>query len=391
MGIEPVSAARDAAAPDKTMFALGDLPGGRPLTFVGRVPISEVGNGQITFRATLSNGTEITPAVRRSPGSEHSGLPALFGARRILGLEQLMSSRYGKNELTDRLRRLGYDVGQVSSEKGTAASPSLYPENQPDVTSESLKPLLVKESLRYGILCAETAFIATRKEAGVPVAVSVLTANAIPSGWVEEGAAGIDWMMAAPAAAVAGGYGRARVQRAPTGGAAYAAPPSPSPASPRSFLRGFGSSLNARKQRSSPMQGAAAYEVTESASQQSSAPLFEGIPMFADGTAQAVLYDSVAEGSVVLPDNVTFMRLEIQFPAGALDAAGLGAGLSLLLYVEDLTAPRARVRISDLLRQGGVRPLNLLRGAGQRIYLVLSDEEGVWENGNAPAITVTLR
>jgi Ca-activated chloride channel family protein len=53
----------------------------------------------------------------------------------------------------------------------------------------------------------------------------------------------------------------------------------------------------------------------------------------------------------------------------------------LLLFVDDLAAPRARVQLADLVRQGGVRPLNLRRGPGQRVRIVLA---GRWTGEPVP-------
>ena len=57
--------------------------------------------------------------------------------------------------------------------------------------------------------------------------------------------------------------------------------------------------------------------------------------------------------------------------------------------MDDLTAPRARVRLADLIRQGGERPLNVRRRAGQVVRLVLLDPAGAWAAG-ASALEVSL-
>jgi Ca-activated chloride channel family protein len=89
-----------------------------------------------------------------------------------------------------------------------------------------------------------------------------------------------------------------------------------------------------------------------------------------------------------LPDRGTITTLTVQFTDGA--PTNLDAGLSLLLFVDDFSTPRARVRLADLLRQGGTRPLNLQKLPGQVIRLVLSDPNGVWTSG-APKLQVALR
>jgi len=65
----------------------------------------------------------------------------------------------------------------------------------------------------------------------------------------------------------------------------------------------------------------------------------------------------------------------------------LAAGLALLVFVDDLSSPRARVSLRDLTRQGGTLPLNLLKQPGQVLRLVLADPAGAWTQG-APALEV---
>ena len=116
--------------------------------------------------------------------------------------------------------------------------------------------------------------------------------------------------------------------------------------------------------------------------------LFDGIPSF-EGS-EALLFDSgSAEDAAKLPDMATFVRLQVEFPTANPNPAELDAGLSLLLFVEDLASPRARVRLADLVRQGGARPLNVQRQAGQRVRLVLADPAKAWA-GSAPAVRVVL-
>jgi Ca-activated chloride channel family protein len=116
------------------------------------------------------------------------------------------------------------------------------------------------------------------------------------------------------------------------------------------------------------------------------AVLFSGVPAFVSG--QAVLFDS-AGGSDPLPETGTLTRLEIRFPAGAPEPGSLDPGLSLLIFVDDLSQPRARVRVAHLVRQGGERPLNISRRSGERVQVVLVDPSGAWASG-APPIEVAL-
>ena len=130
-----------------------------------------------------------------------------------------------------------------------------------------------------------------------------------------------------------------------------------------------------------------------------SAPPTETTPEFAPLNAvrriphplvQAVLFDSDQDQKpFAFPDLTTFDCLEVRFPEGSPDFKDLDPGLCLLLYVDDLASPRARVRLVDIVRQGGQRPLNILRQAGQVVRLVLADPAGTWKHV-APKFEVAL-
>ena len=61
-----------------------------------------------------------------------------------------------------------------------------------------------------------------------------------------------------------------------------------------------------------------------------------------------------------LPDSAVINRLEVRFPDGTPEYDNL-AGLSLLIFVGDLSSPKAKVQLADVVRQRGERPLNILR------------------------------
>src|SRR5215510_15639309 len=77
---------------------------------------------------------------------DQSAIKALFGARRVLGLEYLINSDYAGDPLSDQLARLGYDPGQVLAPK-----PQVYAENVREDASKALRDLLVREALDYGL------------------------------------------------------------------------------------------------------------------------------------------------------------------------------------------------------------------------------------------------
>ncbi len=97
----------------------------------------------------------------------------------------------------------------------------------------------------------------------------------------------------------------------------------------------------------------------------------------------AVLFDSTTG------DAGQFTFLSIAFADKAITADTVDPELTLLLFVGDLAAPRARVKLADVLRQGGRRPLNLRRAAGQPVRLTLEDPSGAWRSG-VPVVEIVL-
>ena len=77
----------------------------------------------------------------------------------------------------------------------------------------------------------------------------------------------------------------------------------------------------------------------------------------------------------------------MSFPVGTPAPESIDPGLSLLIFVDDLSSPRARVRLADMMRQGGGRPLNRLKSPCQVVRIVLMDPTGAWA-GDAPEIEV---
>jgi Ca-activated chloride channel family protein len=111
--------------------------------------------------------------------------------------------------------------------------------------------------------------------------------------------------------------------------------------------------------------------------------IFSGIPAFTN--AEAKLFDARQDEG--LPEETTLTRISVQFDGRA--PRSLDPGLQLLIYVGDLAMPRATVRLADLLRAGGERPLNLRRRSGDAVRIVLRDPHGAWATG-APRITVSV-
>ncbi len=65
-----------------------------------------------------------------------------------------------------------------------------------------------------------------------------------------------------------------------------------------------------------------------------------------------------------------FTFLSLVFAGKSLTADTSDPELTLLLFVGDLSAPRARVKLADVLRQDGRRPRNIRRAAKEPVRLV---------------------
>lgn len=357
---------------------LGDLPAGRPVWVVGRVPHDA---SAVTFRLSATRGAPLAEC-RTSANEEHPAgraLKALFGARRVRGLEYLLHSGLSGDALKDVLRRVGYDAGQLADQ------PKVYAENQREQLSAALRALLVREALDYGMASAETAFVATRQQEGQPVAETVAVANALPVGWSGN--------FAAPALA-AGFSARA------AGGTMLRCSAPPPPAmmcdsadenqvacdsldddAPKATLGGYvGGLFHSIFGRSNPGPVASPSAPHAPGAHR----VFHAVPSFT--AAEAVLFDTDRDqAQPSLPEQGMLTALTISFTAPTTPPDEL----AILVYLDDPVTPRARVRLADVVRHGGRRPLNLRRQRGQRLRLVLSDPTGAWKDG-APQLEVAL-
>jgi Ca-activated chloride channel family protein len=258
-----------------------------------------------------------------------------------------MHARYAPRELREQLHRLDYDPAPVPSDQE-----SVYAENAIKLAQDALKPLLIEESLRYGIACAETAFIAVREEAGERVEATAVVAGALPAGWSEgflSPAAGAPMMLMS--SALRGPIAAPMRKAAQMGSPADALA---SPAPPRAGQRPRGT-------------------IT----------VFAGRPTFVGG--EAPLFDS--EWDNKLGADITLTGVHVDFAKRIPDP--LNRALELLIYIGDMALPRATVRLADLVRVGGERPLNLRRRRGERVRVVLTDPSGVWAAAG-PEMTLIL-
>lgn len=375
--------------PGESSIDLGDLPTGRAVWVVGRFP--RTAGGELTLRLAANRDPGV-PVLRVNLATEARELPALkalFGARRVAGLEFLTNSHYGEGELINQLKRLGYDPARL-----TAPQPNrVYAENTRRDATEGLRELLVGEALRYGLASAETAFVAVRREKGQVVEGTVAVGNALPSGWSDSfvtlagGGAPMMMAMAAPMAMPAAPPPMAERARAITTGLHGARPDAPWPAGSAPARGGFVKKLAGAVGSAFSGGGNSAALGPSPAARASDSVLFDGVPTFAGG--EAVLFDSGRPGDVgkLAPRMLTRLRLRVS--GGAVDPGRLDADLALLIFVGDLAAPRARVRVADLLRLGGERPLHLAWAAGQTLRVALHDPRGAWAQ-HAPKLELEL-
>jgi Ca-activated chloride channel family protein len=331
------------------------------------VPIGD--DGELRFRLGTAAGDELASHSLElgKESSKRPALKALFGARRVLGLEYLINSGYPIHELKEQLEHLQYDSGEILGDEGVPSK--VYAENVREDARKALRSLLLREALEYGLLCAETAFVAVRTEAGQPIEGTVPVASALPAGWSDRF---LTRMGVAPR-----GLGAGAVYRA-------AAPITPS----------VPASLMAEAVKSSAGVGAGHLlaamgpSVMEPSKPLEPVVLYSGVPQF-EGHA-AVLFDSSREEDTgKVPPSATIRQIWVRFPGGELDPEALDGRLSLLIFVGDVVSPRASVRLADIVRRRGRRPLNLARVKGDIVRIVLHDPQGAWSKG-APQIEVAI-
>jgi Ca-activated chloride channel family protein len=373
-----------SAEPGHSSIDLGDLPPGRPLWVAGRAPRGE--SGALKFQLITGNGKNLSRCECELEGESPAGpaLKALFGARRILKLERLIQSGAFGAELSDALEHLGYDPASILA-TAHQATPKVYAENAMTGAAEALSGLLVREALDYGLASSETAFIATRTEAGKPVEGRVAVANALPAGWSHH-------FLARPSSPAQSSPMRWCLSAPPP---APLAPPDHDVVADSAIADDDSGVFACMKLDDSDP----AFNVPAAPSFLPSSPaipvnhardstpttVFSGVPLTSGG--QVALFDSTQAD--LMPNDTTLKRLVLRFPDGTPDAVSVNPGLALSIFVDDLASPRARVRLADLIRQRGERPLNLRKRPGDVVRVVLVDPAGTWST-SAPSIELAL-
>lgn len=258
-----------------------------------------------------------------------------------------------------------------------------------------MEKLLLREALDYGLLCSLTGFVAARQEHGKPVERTSLVGSALPDGWAD------DFAPPPPSR-------RAYFQMAASspdlasGGALYEQPAHPRDISlgeypdedsggGNSLPRRLTSSLRRKRNPSvgiRPRVAALASAVPQISVPEKLVLLSGPLPPFVGG--EATLFDTDrAEDAAKLPNEASFSSLTVRYLNGSPKLEAIDPGLILLVFVGDMAAAVAWVRLVDLARQGGRHPLSFVREAGERVRVVLVDSSGVWTKG-APQLEAAL-
>jgi Ca-activated chloride channel homolog len=219
---------------------------------------------------------------------------------------------------------------------------------EPRTASDNLRDQLVTESLAYGLACSETSFIAVREEAGKLVQRGSIIPNALPAGWSDEFLA----YEAMPARASVLRERRVYSEKLD----------SASPAVPWDSGDGM---AYARMDSGPKFDRTRGGTIT----------LFSGIPNVSED--ELILYEIERFGD---RGRLTALFASLDDDDGMFDG-------ELALYTGRDPEPRARVRLRDILKQGGRRPLNISIRSNHPIRLVLRD---IVRGESAPKMIIEL-
>ena len=309
-----------------------------------------------------------------SAGEWADAILGLYGALRVRRLESLVGGPERK-DLSAILTRMGLAPLAASVDPERRA---LYPENE-RLAAADIAELLVRESLAAGIPCSKTAFVAVREEAGIKVSERLVVPNALPRGWDAGFAVPMPCMAPSEAcppdftgASTPYTYKCSVTRSRASAPKASADSPARSDSSPvgKRGVSGFLSRIGFGGKRRS-VEDAFTKAPTEPEASVPSGERMLGERTLHDGPvapgeAVSTLFDGVA-GERLLA-GLGFLRALV---AAATFAEGADAGeAELRILVNGFAA--AKVRLADLLRLGGRRPLNIRLHDGDRVSIELS-------------------
>lgn len=285
------------------------IPKGRNLMFLGHFSRKR-GSFVDVWTGGKDGGGKVPVEVVHVPGK---ALSQLYWAISINRIEQLMGSERRTEEIVGILSAMGVPVKLSTDAK-------VYRENRLNEMRGKLREKLVEISLKHGVVCSETAFMASRKDERGRVTMVAPVPNALPQGWNE----------------------------------AFAPMSSPN-------VHGTLASLAAPT-----MADNALYSMTivDSANidkgLQCEKTLFDGVPLAEQG--RIVLYDSLHDPDMPI-GLVKTLRVKVE---------GVPTG-KLLLFVRDPVAPRVILDLEQADESEIVRPVNIAIREGDRVWLELID------------------
>jgi Ca-activated chloride channel family protein len=327
---------------------LGSLMGGEPLWVIGKITgFREKEPVRVLFD---EQSIDIAISPVEAKGEQKRGaIRTLYGARWIQELEFLKSAGLSGGELRDELSSLGCEV---RGPKG-----SVYGENEQIAAKNLIDGLLLEESLRCGVLSSKTALVASRREKGNPVSDTVLTANALPGGW-DDGSAysAYSAYSAAGSASVAMGL---------------VAMGAPSPI-PRGRPRSSGGAANRDSTFFASLSLSGLPDVDMKNMDMGKAAAFGKTPIY-DAAVTVPGAGEVELKEIAGPRRLSGLALSKE-SLRALSGKKLD-GLLIRVFVDGGASPFAEVRLSDLVKLGGERPLNLACGKSVRFTLKNTGKE----------------
>jgi Ca-activated chloride channel family protein len=331
--------ARHAAGVTRSRFALGDLPAGRSLWVSGGLSLLS----EPIVRLFANGGVVAEERVNLDDAATgNSEVRTLFGARQIARLERLEAQTLDTDARDATLDEMGYAHDPLRAPR----SRPVYAENA-RAEGSLVHRLLVRESLRFGLVCSATAFVGERVEAGRRVEASVQVPSALPAGWSD--AFALRAIAAAPAMALT------------------AAPPAPAGRVGKRMERHAQRELDVAS-APPPPQGAPPMSAPLDASATGVVVRYAGTPHAGEKSLILARAAAARDGKARL----SRLRARVANPRE------LDAGIELWVCLDDATTPLVRVKLAELLALGGERPLNVAVPAGARVQLVLWLGDAAW-------------
>ncbi len=251
-------------------------------------------------------------------------------------------------EADDAIKKL-FGARRLAALELQTESPGRRRRRRPRQSEANLREQLVSESLHYGLVCSETSFIAVREEAGKLVQRGAIIPNALAHGWSD-------------------GFVAYSLQR-------------DMPASPIPESRAFEAFADAEYSvESSSMDSRASYYQADRPrysmeDRGGTITLFQGKPDLSKPDVTLFETDRFEHGG-----RLTALHVTLEDDDEVFDG-------ELLLYVGDRPEPRARMRLRDVLRLRGRRPLHIRVRSSQSITLVLRD---ITSGATVPELEIRL-